>query len=136
MPDITNSRIHFQAFLGGEIDLSSTTSIDEFQTADSRYSRVYILADGARSKVDLSALESFIDTSGTSSSGNGLWSYLDAVRGGTVLAENLRDVRGLDLNAQNVATPLLTTLHQGQLLLQGQQDIAFDELISLSSTTV
>jgi hypothetical protein len=76
----TGAELFVQALDGGRVDLGAATEMTS--------GAMQILADGANSVVDISAMTTFNDTNGSSSA----FSYIQALEGGAVLAANLQDI--------------------------------------------
>ena len=120
----------------GAILMNSLAEINELRASDSRESSVHLVADGVASSLQLDSLRSFIDASGTSSSGNGRWSTVDAYRGGTVEIEGLEIARGLDIRGDHVATPELSSLYQGRLHFSGVGEFTYPKLGEAPNATL
>jgi hypothetical protein len=80
-----DSRVLVEAIMGGVVDLSGVTRIEDPDSGDTRWRRIDVTSDGAYSSIDLTNLVSFLDRRATSSSGDNIWSTLAAIDSGTVI---------------------------------------------------
>ena len=79
---------------GGQIDLSGVTEITGTSQGSGSRRGIQILADGTNSQVDLSSLISFTNSAPNPDS------RLATVDGGTILADNLTIIEGVEVDLQ------------------------------------
>ena len=79
-----DSDMTIEAFSGGQIDLSSLIMIADPAAGDLRNRSIDVLANGTGSLIDLSALQTFLDREGYEVTGNGQYSGLAALNGGSL----------------------------------------------------
>ena len=79
-----DSDMTIEAFSGGQIDLSSLIMVADPAAGDLRNRSIDVRADGAGSLIDLSALQTFLDRQASELTGNGQYSGLAALNGGSL----------------------------------------------------
>ncbi len=130
------ARLYIQAVTGGQIELGALTEIVDPSAGDLRLRSVDVSATGPDSRVDLSALDRFIDVSGyESGDADGRWSSLFATKGGTILAGAVTELSGVYLATDTIQTPALETVTNGRLEIR-DVDRTYASLTTVSGTQI
>ncbi len=116
-----DTNLTIQASDGGSVNLSSVTQITDPTTGDQSYRAINVAADGAGSRVNLSALTSFQDNyAGTG--GDQRFSTLSVSNGGTIQAGALATLAGVAASVDgtsSLALPVLASATISQFTVSG-----------------
>jgi subtilase family serine protease len=95
-----HSRLFFECWSGGEMDLSGVTQIIDPDAGDTRLRAIGITVEGVGSRIALPSLEEFSDRRAGSTSGDSLWSSITVRYEGQVeLRSNSQtELVGVDVN--------------------------------------
>src|SRR5262249_30295661 len=105
-----------QALAGGRVDLGKAAQLTGPAGSSTNLRGIQVLADGAGSVIDLTAMTSFVENAPTPDSS------LQARNGGTVLAGNLATLKGVKLTIDGtgtLATGQITSFTNGTLAVVG-----------------
>ncbi len=103
--DDVNDQLLIEALSGGRVNLGQATQLVVPTTGDTRARTIRVQADGTNSRVDLSAMTSFIDSSlGTYGGSNPGISLLAATNGGTIQSSSLTKIVGVALTLDATST--------------------------------
>ncbi|MCA9262275.1 MAG: hypothetical protein KDA60_00440 [Planctomycetales bacterium] len=115
------SSLHIRALGGALVDMRNVTSLEDPATGDLRYRSFELLSQGIGSHLDLRSVERIVDRSGTTESGQTLWSSLQGQDGGTIDASRLTDIQGVYLLLREqmpVLAEQLQSFESGKLIVQ------------------
>ncbi len=138
-----NNRHFVSAQSGGTINLPALKTIDDRAEGDTRQRSIELDATGTNSIIIVSALTQFIDRDVNPNSGfnAGLYSRLSATVGGSILANQLIDIRGVEVKydgtsslafAQFQSSPA-RTLIRSRLVISGSS-VSLPQLTSADGT--
>jgi len=98
-----NTHLAIQALAGGQVDLRKVAQITDPSAGELRYRSVDVSADGTNSTVNLSALTALACFRG-STTGSNRYSTLVAKNGGTIQANALTTLTGVNLVLDGTGT--------------------------------